>query len=170
MTVLTSERLTLTPITPGDFTHLCRLGADPVFTGQIGVPVMTPETVWMRLLRDVGHWHILGVGNWAVRRREDGAWLGTVGIFDYRRDLTPPLGDLEVGWGFDPAFHGQGYAFEAVTEALRHADEALKLKRTTCLISPNNGPSLRLAQKTGFRIWGDGVHRGETLHLLERVR
>jgi RimJ/RimL family protein N-acetyltransferase len=170
MTVLTTGRLSLAPMSVDDFEDLCRLWGNPVFTRQIGFEPMTPETVWLRLLRDIGHWQVMGVGNWAVRRRADGAWLGSAGIFDYRRDLVPALGDLEVGWGMDPAFHGQGYAFEAVTEALRHADETLGLRRTTCMISPENTASFRLAQKVGFTPWCLGDLRGDTLHLLERTR
>lgn len=170
MTILTTARLRLTPMTVADFDDLRRLWRDPAFTAQIGLPPMTPETVWLRLLRDIGHWKVFGVGNWAIRRREDGAWLGTVGIFDYRRDLVPAFGDLEVGWGLDPAFQGQGYAFEAVTEALRHADEELKLARTTCMIAPDNAASFRLAEKVGFRPWCEGDLRGEKIQLLERLR
>ncbi|ESQ75934.1 GNAT family N-acetyltransferase [Asticcacaulis sp. AC402] len=170
MTELTTARLRLTPMTVADFDHLCRLWRDPAFTGQIGLPAMTPETVWLRLLRDIGHWQALGVGNWSIRRRDDSAFIGSVGIFDYRRDLVPVLGDLEVGWGLDPAFQGQGYAFEAVTEALRHADEDLKLARTTCMIAPDNAASFRLATKVGFTPWVEGDLRGEKIQLLERLR
>jgi RimJ/RimL family protein N-acetyltransferase len=170
MTVLTTARLSLTPMTVADFDDLCRLWRDEAFTGQIGLPVMLPETVWLRLLRDIGHWQVMGVGNWAVRRRDDGAWLGTVGIFDYRRDLVPAFGDLEVGWGLDPAFQGQGYAFEAATEALRYADEGLNLARTTCMIAEDNTASFRLAEKLGFRRWCMGDLRGEKIQLLERMR
>ncbi|EGF92963.1 acetyltransferase GNAT family protein [Asticcacaulis biprosthecium C19] len=168
MTELTTARLRLTPMTVADFEDLCRLWRDPAFTRQIGLPFMLPETVWLRLLRDIGHWQIMGVGNWAIRRREDDAWLGTVGIFDYRRDLVPAFGALEVGWGLVPAFHGQGYAFEAVTEALRYADDDLRLPRTTCMIAPDNAASFRLAAKVGFTPWVEGDLRGEKIQLLER--
>ncbi|ESQ90357.1 hypothetical protein ABAC460_09385 [Asticcacaulis sp. AC460] len=170
MTVLTTARLSLTPMTVADFDDLCRLWRNEDFTRQIGLPAMTSETVWLRLLRDIGHWQVMGVGNWAVRRLEDGVWLGTVGIFDYRRDLVPAFGDLELGWGLDPAFQGQGYAFEAVTEALRHADEDLRLARTTCMIAPDNAASFRLAAKVGFTPWVEGDLRGEKIQLLERLR
>ena len=72
MTVLTTARLSLTPMAVADFDNLCRLWRDKAFTGQIGLPVMLPETVWLRLLRDIGHWQVMGVGNWAVRRRDGG--------------------------------------------------------------------------------------------------
>lgn len=170
MIILTTERLTLQPMTPDDFAPLCALWSNADFTRQIGLAAMTPETVWLRLLRDIGHWQVMGVGNWAMRRRDDDVWLGTVGIFDYRRDLVPAFGDLELGWGLHPDFHGHGYALEGVSAALHHADEVLKLRRTTCMISYDNAASLNLAHRVGFTDWCDGDLRGESLQLLERVR
>ena len=170
MTELTTQRLRLTPMTPQDFDPLCDLWRREAFTRQIGLASMTPETVWLRLLRDIGHWQVFRFGNWSLRRLDDNAWIGTVGIFDYRRDLTPALRDFELGWGLHPDYQNRGYAFEAVTAALRHADETLKLPRTTCMISPDNAASLKLAHRAGFTDWCDGDLRGERLLLLERTR
>jgi RimJ/RimL family protein N-acetyltransferase len=170
MTTLTTDRLILTPKSVEDLDPLTALWGDAAFTGQIGLPLMSPETVWFRLLRDIGHWDVFGYGNWAVRRREDGAFLGSVGVFNYRRDLEPAFDAPEVGWGLAPAFHGQGYAQEALAAALSHADTALDLTRTVCMIGPDNAPSLKLARRAGFDLWREGLYRGETLIMMERVR
>ena len=88
MTILRTERLTLTPMTVSDFADLKTIWSDPDFVRHItGVP-MKGEEVWLRLLRDIGHWQALGRGNWAVRRTEDGAYVGSVGVLDYRREMT----------------------------------------------------------------------------------
>lgn len=170
MTTLTTDRLILTPQAAGDLDPLIALWGDAAFTGQIGLSVMSPETVWFRLLRDIGHWSVFGYGNWAIRRREDGAFLGSVGVFNYRRDLEPAFDAPEVGWGLTPAFHGQGYAQEALAAALCHADTTLDLPRTVCMIDPKNAPSLKLARRAGFDLWREGLYRGETLIMMERIR
>lgn len=168
--ILTTERLILTPKAANDLEPLVALWAKADFTGQIGLPVMSQETVWFRLLRDIGHWAVFGYGNWTIRRRDDNAFLGSVGIFNYRREMTPALDAPEVGWGLDPAFHGQGYGLEALTAALHHADTALGLPRTICMIGQKNAPSLKLAERVGFRHWQESAYHGDPLFLLQRER
>ncbi len=170
MTVLTTERLVLTPQGAGDYDALTRLWADAAFTGQIGLPVMSPETVWFRLLRDIGHWQVYGYGNWAIRRRGDAAYLGSAGLFNYRRELEPAVDMPEAGWGLDPAAHGRGFGREALAAVLDHADHVLKLERAFCIIGAGNAPSFRLAASAGFTDARPAAHHGEVLTLLERAR
>ena len=168
MTTLTTGRLILSPFTTEEFEPLCRLWSNPDYVRDITGTPLSPETVWLRLLRDIGHWQVHGYGNWAVRLKDTGDYIGSTGIFNYHRDLTPPFGAPEVGWGLDPAFHGKGYAFESVMAALDHADTALKFPRTACMISPGNAASLKLAARAGFEAWQDGDYRGEHILLLQR--
>lgn len=168
MTVLTTARLIIRPMQVGDFDALCALWSDADFVRNIGVAPMSAETVWLRLLRDIGHWQVFGFGNSAVTLADSGAFIGSAGIFDYSRDLVPPFDAPEAGWGIIPAFHGQGYAREAMTAVLGHADSVLNLARTACMISPGNAPSLKLAARLGFVPWQDATYRGATIQLLER--
>ncbi len=167
MTVLTTERLILRPMVVDDFDVLCRLWSDPVFVGDIGFGPFTPETVWLRLLRDIGHWQVFGHGNWALTDK-DGAFIGTVGLFDYRRDIDPPFGAMEAGWSLAPPFYGKGLAFEAMTALLYHADAVLNIPRTVCIISPANARSLNLAVRLGYAVYHDGLFRDEPIRFLER--
>lgn len=168
MTILKTERLTLTPMGVDDFADLKALWADADFTRHIFGKPLTGEEVWFRLLRDIGHWSVVGYGNWAVRRTDDGAYVGSVGVLDFRRDLTPAFDAPELGWGVAPRFQGQGMAFEAVSAALAWCDETLNTPRTVCMISPGNGASLKLAERAGFKPYADGDYKGETITLLER--
>jgi len=169
MTVLKTERLTLTPIGVSDYADLKAVWANPDFVKHITGKPMTGEEVWLRLLRDIGHWQALGYGNWCVRRSEDGVYVGSVGVLDFRRDLTPPFDAPELGWGVSPRFQGQGMAFEAASAALAWCDETLNAHRTVCMISPGNGPSMTLAGRLGFKPYAEGDYRGETITLLERL-
>ncbi len=167
MTVLRTPRLILRPVEAGDFDALCPIWRDEAFLRGIGLPPLTPETVWFRLLRDIGHWQVYGHGNWAVVH--EGQFVGTVGIFDYRRDMEPALDAMEAGWGLAPAVHGKGFALEALTAILRHADTVLRLPETACIISSDNAPSLKLAEKVGFIDGGEVSYRGERILLLRRA-
>lgn len=166
---LVTDRLTLTPVAVEDFDDLRRLWADETFARAIFPQPLTGEEVWTRLLRDIGHWAVLGHGNWSIRLRETGEYVGGVGVLDYRRLLDPPFDSPELGWGVAPRFQGQGLAFEAVSAALAWCDDSLNAPRTVCMISPGNAASLALAARAGFRPNAETTYRGEPIVLLERM-
>lgn len=169
MTILRTQRLTLTPVSDTDFNDLTQMWSEEGVTRYISGQPMCAEDVWLRLLRDIGHWQILGYGNWVLRDHE-GTLVGSVGLFDYRRDLTPPFTAPEVGWAMTSPFHGKGLGREAVTAVLDYADTVLGFERTVCMISDPNTPSIKLAETVGFRHYGQGLHKGSTLGLYERHR
>ena len=168
--ILTTERLVLTPVAATDFDDLSALWSNEDFTRHIMGRALSQEEVWFRLLRDLGHWAALGHGNWTIRLRDGGAYLGSVGVFDYRRDLTPPFDAPELGWGVAPAFQGKGYAAEALGAALAWADEFLAAPRAVCMIAPENLASLKLAARVGFRPYATATYKAQPVQLLERPR
>lgn len=168
MTTLITERLTLTPVAVEDYAELKALWADPAFTHHIFPGGLSSEDVWYRLLRDLGHWQAVGHGNWSIRLKATGEYLGGVGVLDFHRIVEPPIDAPELGWGVDPRFQGQGFAFEALQAALAWCDESLNAARTVCMISPENAPSLALAQRAGYREYVRTTYKGEPVILLER--
>lgn len=168
--VLSTERLTLTPVSQADFADLKILWADPAFTAAITGRALSEEEVWFRLLRDIGHWRVLGRGNWSMRLKDTGAYVGSVGVLDYRRDLTPAFDAPELGWGVGGAYQGQGLAREGLEAALAWADTELAAPRTVCMISPENEPSIRLAERVGYAFYGNGDYKDHTVRLFERRR
>jgi RimJ/RimL family protein N-acetyltransferase len=57
----------------------------------------------------------------------------------------------EIGWCFDPAYQGLGYAKEASAALLRIAFEGLGLRRVYALCFAANEPSWRLMERLGMR-------------------
>jgi RimJ/RimL family protein N-acetyltransferase len=57
----------------------------------------------------------------------------------------------EIGYVFDPAHQGRGYATEAVLAVLRLAFEELGLHRVIARIDARNGPSIALSERLGLR-------------------
>lgn len=166
--VLTTDRLTLTPVGLTDLADLVALWRDEAFTRHITGRPLSEEEVWFRLLRDIGHWAALGRGNWSMRLTRTGAYVGSVGVIDYHREVTPPLDAPELGWGLGGAFQGQGLALEGVSAALDWADRVLKAPRTVCMIGPGNLASLRLAGRLGYVCYADGLYHDEPTLLHER--
>ncbi|KQY70126.1 MULTISPECIES: GNAT family N-acetyltransferase [unclassified Brevundimonas] len=169
MTTLVTERLTLTPVAVSDLEDLVTLWADPAFATAIFPAPLNSEDVWFRLLRDIGHWEALGYGNWAIRETSTGAYVGSVGVLDFHRILTPAFDAPELGWGVAPRFQGRGFAFEALSAALAWCDDALNAPRTVCMISPDNAPSHALAKRAGYAPYVETTYKGAPVVLLERL-
>lgn len=169
--VLETERLILRGHTLADFDECAAMWGDALVTRHISGRPSTGEEVWARLLRYGGLWALLGYGYWAVRERGTGRFVGDVGLADFRREVTPPLGGApEAGWVLAPWAHGRGFATEAVRAVLAWSDAHLAAPHTVCLIAPGNAGSIHVAEKCGFRERARGAYKGEETIILERER
>lgn len=152
-----------------DLPEAAAIAADPAFYRYLGNKPQTEEDTWRRMLGQQGHWSLLGFGAWAIEEKATGYYLGTVGFFDFQRDLTPFLkGTLEAGWVLAPRAHGRGYASQAVQAALDWAEPRFPTARITCIIDPDNAASLAVARKFGFREFARTTYHAEPIVLLER--
>jgi len=70
-------------------------------------------------------------------------------------------GDLEIGWHFNKASQGHGYATEAAKAVLTHGFAHLDVARIIALIMPTNAPSQRVANRLGMAVVGQTIHAGE---------
>lgn len=164
-----TERLVLRGHRLDDFEACCAMWGDAEVARYIGGKAFAREEVWMRLLRYVGHWALLGYGFWVLEEKASGRFVGEVGLGDFMRELDPPLGrEPEAGWVLASWAHRRGFATEAVRAVLAWADANLGAPRTVCLISPENAPSLRVAEKCGYREFRRAIYKGKPTILLER--
>lgn len=168
--VFETDRLTLKPVSIDDFDDLRVVWADPVFVAAITGHPLSAEDVWLRLLRDVGHWQVKGYGNWSMRMKGSGTYVGSVGVFDYRRELQTPFEVPELGWGVSVPFQGRGLALEGLKSVLEWTDIILKAPQTVCMIAPDNQASLTLASRVGYRPYADATYKDAAVRLLERPR
>jgi len=167
--MLETERLTLRGHRIDDFADCASLWTDPEVTRFIGGKPSTREEVWARLLRYAGHWALLGFGYWVVTDRATGRFLGEVGFADFKREIEPSLdGVPEIGWVLAPHSHGRGYATEAVRAAVAWGEEPIGPIRTACIIAPENGPSLRVAEKCGYREFRRTSYKGSPTIMFVR--
>ncbi len=168
--LLETDRLIMRPHVRGDFDESFAMWSDPEVIRFIGGQPFTREEVWARLMRYAGHWALMGFGFWVVREKQSGRFLGEVGFADFQRQIEPPLEDTpEMGWALMTAAHGQGYATEAVSAALRWADAQWPSADTACLIAPENAASLRVAQKCGYVEWLRTSYKGKPTIQLRRM-
>ncbi len=167
--VLETDRLVLRGHRVGDFGDCLALWANPEVTRFIGGKPSTQEEVWSRLVRYVGHWALLGFGYWVVTEKESGRFMGEIGFADFRRVIEPSLdGVPEIGWVIAPHGHGKGYATEAARAVVAWGDGHFGPVRTACIIAPENGPSIWVAEKCGYREWQRTTYKGNPTIMFVR--
>lgn len=165
--LLETPRLRMRGHRPEDLEQCSKLWGDAAVVRYVGGKPLAREEVWARMLRYVGHWAWMSYGLWVVEEKTTERFMGEVGFANHKRDTQPSFaGEPELGWVLAPQFHGKGYATEAVQAAMRWGFGRFGARRTVCMIHPENGASLRVAEKCGFHEWQRALYRGEPTILL----
>src|SRR5438105_56600 len=102
-------------------------------------------------------WDANGFGHFSVVRRDDGRFLGRVGIIvwdtrDWRNTTLADAGEHaqpEIGWAFAREHWGRGYATEAARAVRDWARSDAGIGRLISLIHPDNAASRRVAERLG---------------------
>jgi RimJ/RimL family protein N-acetyltransferase len=95
----------------------------------------------------------------------DGVVIGTVSLAvvdGMGQPGMPPRTEAEIGYIFDPAYGGHGYATEAVAAMVAYAFERLGVRRITAGCFADNLASVRILEKAGMRREQHGV--GDSWH------
>ena len=130
---------------------------------------MSREDCWNRLLRFAGHWSLLGYGLLLVEEMQTGRVVGEVGLADFHRGLGDDFDPFpEFAWMMASEVHGRGYATEAARAVLDWMEAGFAPGRTVCIIDPENAPSLRVAEKLGFEVFGKAAYKDKPILKLER--
>ncbi|MCY7271655.1 MAG: GNAT family N-acetyltransferase [Sphingomonas bacterium] len=166
---LETERLILRDFKRDDLDSLAETLGDPEVVRHLTAEPISREDSLRRLFVAVGQWPVTGMGMWAVERKSDGKLVGHVGFFDMERDMQPSLIGLpEMGWIFHTSVHGQGIAREACEAALDWLDATHGPIDVPAIISLENTPSLKLAERLGFVREADGMYKGEPIAVVRR--
>ncbi|MGY4304505.1 RimJ/RimL family protein N-acetyltransferase [Bradyrhizobium sp. USDA 4369] len=142
---LETPRLKLRPFTNADFEAFAQMTGDPRVMQYLGDGRALSRTrAWFEMAAFIGHWHLLGFGEWAVEEKSTGAFVGRIGL--QRPDGWPAT---EVGWMLCHEHWGKGYALEGARAALDYAFRQLKSERIISMIHPDNAGSIRVAVRLG---------------------
>lgn len=150
MVTLQTDRLILRMFREEDFAQYARFCADPEVTRFLGEgrPLERWEA-WRSMAMILGHWQLRGYGPWAVEERATGSFIGRVGFFN-------PEGwpGFELGWVLGKEFWGKGYAIEGARLALDYAFTEMGRDYVISLIHPDNGASIKVAERLGEKVEG----------------
>jgi len=165
-----TQRLVLRRHEAGDLDACAQMWADPNVTRHIGGKPSSRFESWRRMLVYAGMWTYMGYGYWAAVEKQTGKYVGELGFADFKRQIEPPLDGIpELGFALVSSAHGKGFATEAVRAVLAWGDAHLTSRRTVCMIDPGNVPSVRVAQKAGYREYLHTTYMGGTTVLFERI-
>lgn len=149
-----TERLVLSAWTPEDVDEYARICAIPEVMQYMwpSRPATPAESAYgVQQLRE--HWDRWGFGHWAVHDRETGRFVGRTGA---KRHDDWPLDpqNTEIGWLYDPAVWGRGYATEGARGALAFCLEEVGAREVISIAHPENLGSQRVMQKAGLSFAG----------------
>jgi [ribosomal protein S5]-alanine N-acetyltransferase len=88
---------------------------------------------------------------WVIEREPDNQVIGTINLTQITRG---PFHSAMLGYQIAKAYEGQGLMFEALTLAIQHAFETLKLHRLQAAYVTNNERSARVLKRLGFETIG----------------
>jgi RimJ/RimL family protein N-acetyltransferase len=145
-----TERLTLRPVTHGDFKALWQIRRQE----SVGRWMTSNSSDWdafAEMMSDADR-----MAKTLVIEREgvvigdlmlapEDAWAQTE-VAERAKGVQ-----AEIGWCIDPAVEGNGYATEAVRELIRISFEELGLRRLIANAFAANEPSWRLMERVGMR-------------------
>lgn len=145
---LDTERLELHPFADGDADFVLRLLNEPSFLRYIGDRGVHDLESARRYIADgpVESYARYGHGLMRVVRKADGVAVGMCGVL--KRDTLP---DPDIGFSFFPDYWSQGYALESARAVMQHAREVLGIGRILAITTRDNGPSMRLLDRLGYR-------------------
>lgn len=170
---LETERLILRRITRDDLPFYARIHADPEVARYLahGNPRSLEESEhWIDAI--VSGYREVELGQIAVTRKSDGALLGRCGVSYLETELEEQpdgtkLGyyfptrapdsrkhvvEAELGYTFDRAAWGYGYATEGVRAIWNYVSARRPELRVVSLIHPANARSIRLASSFGVTL------------------
>lgn len=145
---LKTERLLLRPFEPGDLDDLHAYRSNPEVCRYLYSEPATVEDSEKRLENSLTMGELTEEGQWLVLAVE---WRERVIGDVVLKWVSEKDRQGELGYVFNPEFHGKGLAREASEAMLKIGFDDLGLHRITAQCDPRNEPSWRLMERLGMR-------------------
>ena len=157
MTILTTARLRLEPLSDAHYDDFHAMNADPEVARYLSGTPETPEQTREVIERVKARWAAVGYSWWALMSRETGELVGAAALQNLRREkqLLPDLAcPLEIGWRLRREHQGRGYASEAALVIGDHAFDTLKPDEILAVCHPLNAASAGVMKRIGMQPQG----------------
>ncbi|MFC0251163.1 GNAT family N-acetyltransferase [Massilia consociata] len=146
--ILTTNRLTLRPLAPGDAADLYAVFSDPAvvryWSAEPWTSIACAEEAIASALACYREQSEVRFG---IELAATGGLIGTVNL----HHMFPKNRRCELGYALASAHWGKGYAVEALGAALDYGFHELRLNRVEADIDPRNAASSAVLERMGFR-------------------
>jgi RimJ/RimL family protein N-acetyltransferase len=160
---LADDAIRLEPLSQAHRAEMVALAEDPDVIRFTRVPAGADEAYAEKWIgRYESGWEDAGRLGFAIRDVADGAFLGFAAIVTLDIDAR----EAEIGYMVAPRARGRGVAARAVALLTRWGFDGLGLERLELRIDPANTGSIRVAERSGYRL--EGVLR--SLHFKNGLR
>lgn len=146
MFITESERLFYRKITQNDFNELKVMLTDPKVM-YAWEHTFSDEQIKDWIERQKEYYRQDGVGYFAAIDRFSNEMVGQIGL---HRFLYNDRAEYEVCYMLKHQYFHQGYAIEGLNAMVNYAFSQLKVCHVYVQIKTDNGPSIRVAEKSGF--------------------
>lgn len=146
--ILTTNRLTLRPLTMADAPDLFAVFSDPAVVRYWSAePWTTVAHAEQCIERALDSYRDQSEVRFGIELAASGALIGTVNL----HHVFPQNRRCEIGYALASPHWGKGYATEALEAAIDYGFHELRLNRIEADIDPRNAASAGVLERLGFR-------------------
>jgi len=160
---LADDAIRLEPLSQAHAPEMLALANDPEFVRFTRVPAGADGAFVERWIgRYESGWEDGSRAGFAILDANDGAFLGFAALVGLELDAL----QCEIGYGVTPHSRGRGIAGRSLDLLTRWCLDELALERLELHIDPANAGSIKVAERSGYRL--EGVLRN--VHLKDGLR
>lgn len=141
---LTTERLTLRPLSMDDQQSVFALRADPEVNKYLGRQASKTVEDAVNFIESILKNNLL---YWAVTITNSGDFAGTICLFDFSNEKDK----CEIGYELLPGFQGRRIMKEALEKVIEFAFQSIQVQSIDAFTHVDNQNSVKLLEKAGFQ-------------------
>lgn len=164
MKIYETERLILKPTDLEDREFIIELLNSESFLKYIGdrnVRTLEDAENYIKV-KCLPHMEKNGFGSFTVVRKEDGAKMGTCGVYIRENSETAP----DIGFAFLPEFEGKGYGFESANFIKNLVNKEFGINKLGGITVEYNHSSRKLLEKLGLKFQKKFFMEGDPEELM----
>jgi RimJ/RimL family protein N-acetyltransferase len=167
MRALETPRLRMRPPESQDLDAFVEIHEDPEVLRHLTTIGQTSGRAagWRIIAMLLGHWQLRGYGQWTVIEKATNQIIGRVG--PWHPEGWP---GIELGWIIRRSHWNLGFATEAAKAARDHAFAMIDTPQLISMIHPDNGASIRVAEKLGAKLGRRDAFGGAAVLVYELAR
>jgi ribosomal-protein-alanine N-acetyltransferase len=145
---ITTDRLHLRALRMEDVNEIYQLRSDPNINKFINrQPATSLDDAIQFINRIIAAQEKAESVMWIATLKDDPKLIGSLLFWHIDEEMS----EIEIGYEFLPAYHGQGYAWEGVSAVIDFGFKEFGIKKIVAILEPGNEKSVKLLDKCHFQ-------------------